>query len=130
MFDFIRKSGPKAPSAAMRRALEKDGLPAGADAPDALRVIESRGSYSGRKVTYVRIFDPARAAAGAVDVRAYGDLDAHPDLVLWAGHVEHDGTVVLNRRAPAEDSSTRQRQGADRAEHQDDEHLVFRPQGR
>ena len=100
MFDFLRNSGMRAPSAALRAALVADSLPAGSNVAD-LGVVESRGSYAGRSVTYIRVFDPASAARRSVDVssrHAYKDLNAHLDLVLRAGFVEKDGTVVLYAR--------------------------------
>ena len=119
MFGFKRKSAVQRPSAEICRALEAIGLPPGCTDPaEAFRVVEQQGTYSGRKVTHVRIFDPAEAAARAVTVRAYGDLDAHPDLVLWTGRREHDGTVNLTRQA------------ADRAAHGDVAHLLDQSVGR
>ena len=125
MVGFRRSSGQRSPSAAIRRALEADGLPPGIGAASALGVVESRGSYSGRKVTYFRVFDPARAAERELEVRAFGDLDTHPDLVLRAGHTEQDGTVIVTWRAPALDAATPVRERADRAAHEGDERFVF-----
>ena len=100
MFDFMRRSGARSPTDAIRRALEGDGLPPGIDALSALRVVESRGRYSGRTVTSIRVFDPARAAGRGLDVRAFKDLESYPDLVLRAGQVGQDGTVLITRRTP------------------------------
>src|SRR5215210_2299024 len=103
MFDFLRNPGMRSPSAALRQALVADSLPAGSNVAD-LGVVESGGSYAGRSVTYIRVFDPARAARRSVDVssrHAYKDLNAHLDLVLRAGFVEKDGTVVLYARPTA-----------------------------
>ncbi len=125
MVGFRRSSGQRSPSAAICRALEADGLPPGIDRASALGVVKSRGRYSGRKVTYFRVFDPARAAERELEVRAFGDLDAHPDLVLRAGHTEQDGTVVVTWRAPALDAATPVRERADRAAHEGDERFVF-----
>jgi hypothetical protein len=103
MFDFLRNSGMRAPSTALRQALVTEGLPAGLHVAQ-LGVVESRGRYAGRSVTYIRVFDPASAARRAVDVsswHAYKDLNAHLDLVLRAGFVEKDGTVVLYARPAA-----------------------------
>jgi hypothetical protein len=100
MFDFLRNPGMRSPSAALRAALVADSLPAGLDAAE-LGVVESHGSWAGRSVTYIRVFDPASAARRSVDVfsrHAYKDLNAHLDLVLRAGFVEMDGTVVLYAR--------------------------------
>lgn len=123
MFGFKRESGVRSPSATMSRALEGDGLPGGVEAA-ALGVVESRGSYAGRGVSYVRVFDRAGAAARGVDVQTFGDLDAHPDLVLRMGHVEKDGTVVITWRAPSPDAETPARAQADRTTH-DDGRFVF-----
>ncbi len=125
MFGFGRKSSQRSPSAAIFRALESDGLPPGVDSASTLGVVESRGKYSGRRVTYIRVFDPAAAAERELEVRAFEDLDGHPDLVLRAGHVEKDGTVVITWRAPALDAATPVRERADRADHAGDERFVF-----
>ena len=125
MFSFMRRSAVRSPSAAIRRALEKDGLPPGTPGTSALRVVESRGRYSGRKVTFIRVFDATGAAESAVDVQAFGDLDVHPELVLRMGHVEQDGTVVITWRAPSPDAAAPVREQADRAMHTDDEGVVF-----
>ena len=124
MLGFMRRSGVRSPSAAVRRALETDGSPPGVDAA-SVGVVESRGSYAGRGVTYIRVFDPARAAQRGLNVRTLGDLDGHPDLVLRMGHIEQDGTVVITWRAPALDAATPMRERADRTMHGDDERFVF-----
>ena len=125
MFDFLRRSGPQSPSAPIRRALELDGLIPVRDAPPALSVVGSRGRYSGRSVRYIRVFDPARTGERSLNVRTYGDLDAHPNLVLRAGHVEEDGSVVLDHRGPSPDAATPVRERADRSSHSGDERFVF-----
>jgi len=125
MFRFTRKSEVAGPSAAVLRALKSDGWPPGVATASALGVVESRGAYSGRKVTYFRLFDPARAAARGVSVHAFADLDPHRDLVLRAGHVEKDGTVVITWREPAADAAAPARERADRDAHADDERFVF-----
>ena len=125
MFGFMRRSAVRSPSAAIRRALEQDGLPPGTPGTSALRVVESRGRYAGRGVTYFRVFDPARAAERVLEVRAYQDLDTHRTLVLRTGHIEQDGSVVVAWRAPAPDAATPIRERADRAMHAGDERFVF-----
>jgi hypothetical protein len=98
MIGFFGKPAPRVPSPALRQALldARRGTPAEID---ALRVVERRGSYAGRRVTYFRAFDPAQAAARAVAVRAFGDLDPHAGLIVATGHTEHDRAVVLNLKA-------------------------------
>ena len=127
MFDFLHGPGMRRPSGAIRRALEADGLPPGTEI-GTLGVVESPGTYAGREVTYFRVFDPQRAADRAVDVfttYTYQDLNAHLDLVLRAGFIEHDGTVVVFSGSPAPDAALRPRERADRAAHADDERYVF-----
>lgn len=125
MFDFMRKSGQQSPSAAIFRALESDGLPPGIETASALGVVESHANYAGRKVTFFRVFDSARASEAGLKIQAFEDLDAHRDLVLRSGHVEKDGTVVVTWRAPSPDAATPTRALADRAMHADDEKFVF-----
>src|SRR5438270_3740262 len=97
MFEFLRRSRVHRPSPELERALATRGLPPGMDA-STLSVVESRGTYAGRGVTYLLVFDPVRASERAVPVRGARDLEAHADLVLASGHREHDGSVVLNTR--------------------------------
>ena len=130
MFGFLRKSTVRRPSTDLCRALEASGLPPGcADPAAAFRVVEQHGRYSGRKVTHVRIFDPAAVAARGIAIRAYGDLDIHPDLVLWTGRVEQDGTANITRQSAPTATAATIRQAADRATHGDVEHLLNRPGG-
>jgi hypothetical protein len=97
MFSFFRKSHSHHVTKPIAQALATDGLPPGMN-PATLDVVDQRGSYSGRQVTYFRLFDPVRLAERAVQVRVYADLDAHPELILGSGHVEHNGAVVLSRQ--------------------------------
>ncbi len=103
MFGFTHRSGSRSLSKAMRRAVEKDGLPSGIGSASMLRVVQSGGRVSDRTVSCIRIFDPVRAAERALDVRSFHDLDAQPGLILKAGHIERDGIVVILRRTPARD---------------------------
>ena len=127
MFSVFKRSHLQQPTTGTARALVDEGLPPGTD-PATLRVVEERGSYAGRRVKYFRVFDPIRATERAVQVRAFGDLDAHSELVLGSGHVEHNGAVILSRRERTPASNTYARREADRAAHRDDEQVVV-PQG-
>lgn len=117
MFSFIRKPGARSPSAAIRRAIEADGLPLGVDRPSVLAVVEQRGRYALRSVTYIRIFEPAWARALGVDVRVFGDLDVHPDLILKSGHVERDGEVIITARASESEPTPQTPSADDRVDH-------------
>src|SRR5689334_218537 len=97
MFRLILNSRPRRPTPALAAALISDGLPPGMQ-PSTLSVVEEHGTYSGRRVSYFRVFDPIRVAERGVQVRRFTDLEPHRDLVLGSGHVEADGSIVLSRR--------------------------------
>ncbi len=125
MFGLMHRSGPRSPSAAIRRALESDGLPPGMDVATALGVVEAHSRYAGRKVTLIRVFERARAAARGLNVNAFEDLDRDRNLVLRTGHIEQDGTVIITWRPPSSEAETPLREQADRTIHADDERFVF-----
>lgn len=127
MFAFLRRSPVHPPSPAIRAALAARGLPPGMD-PSTLRVFEVRGSYSGRGVTNLLVFDPIRTDELGLTVRDARDLAANPELVLASGHVEQDGSVVLHP-SDAPEPAAPSREAADRADHREDESIVF-PNGR
>jgi len=123
LFSF-GKSQSHQPTAAIARAMTTDGLPPGMD-PATLSVLQQNGSYSGRKVSYFRVFDPVRVSERSVKVNEYADLDTHPELVLGSGHVEQNGAVVLTRQDRAGAAGAFARSEAVRADHGDDERYVF-----
>jgi hypothetical protein len=133
MFGFLNRSGTSSATAAVQRALSSADLPPGLD-PTGLGVVESRGSYAGRKVTYFRVFDPRQTGGQSGKRLRYEDLEARGELVLRAGHVEEDGTVVLNRvltdearhQASGAGPNGPGRAPADRTAHPDDERYVTR----
>jgi hypothetical protein len=122
MFNVFRRPATRNPT--IREALVQAG-PLSAAEITALTIVERHGSYSGRHVNFFRAFDPSTAAARAIEVKAFKDLDAHEQLVLESGHVEQGGRVVVNSRPEREDAAPR-REPADRAAHTDDERFVFR----
>jgi hypothetical protein len=125
MFDFLRRSQHTPPITAISAAFGSNGLPPGMD-PATLVVLQQRGSYSSRRVNYFRVYDPVRAQERRVQVRAFSDLDSHPELVLISGHMEQDGTVALTRREPTlHAAATPARSQASRDSHTDDEQIVF-----
>ena len=131
MFGFLHRSGMRNPSAAILRAIEGESLPP-ETVVSALGVVQSSGTYSGRKVTYFRVFDPKRAAARAVDVFStytYEDLNANLDLVLRAGFIEKDGTIVIHSPPPTLEAPVPRREPADRAAHADVEQFIVPAKG-
>jgi hypothetical protein len=121
MFNFLYRSAPRYPT--IRQTLVKAGLLSAAN-PEALTVLERHGWYSGRRVNFFRAFNPTHTTASAIRVRAFADLDAHRELVLGSGHVEHEGIVVLDSQ-PEQAHAAPIRKPADRAAHADDARFVF-----
>ena len=105
MFNFLGRSGVRYTT--IREALVLSGV---AEAGDFTRValLEKQGQYAGRRVTFFRAFQPG-----------------HQELLLGSGHVEPEGRVVLNNLRAAEESTPPARERANRADHADDERLVF-----
>jgi hypothetical protein len=124
MLRFFFTSKPNHPGRLVTQALVGRGLPAELD-PATLSVVQQRGSYSGRRVTYFRVFDPARNTGRSIGIRGYTDLDACPELVVAFGHIEQDGAVVLSKRDGTHAPVTTERHGADRSAHTDDEAIIF-----
>jgi hypothetical protein len=124
MFGLFRRSAPRPLSDAIRIAIEKDGSNPAQSDPAQLRMVESPGRYSNRKVTYFRVFVPVLAAQQSLDVRRYDDLDQFQDLIVRSGHVERDGVVVLTRAVVVRPAQRPDRAHADRAMHADDAHIV------
>jgi hypothetical protein len=108
----------------MAAALVSDGLPPGMQ-PSTLSVVEQRGTYSGRRVSYFRVFDPIRVGEQGLQIHRFTDLDPHPNLVLGSGHVEGDGSIFLSKREKLEAAGTPIRSEANRLAHPDDEQIVF-----
>jgi hypothetical protein len=112
----------------VRFAIQAHDLPSNVDV-STLAMVEQRGRYAGRTITYFRVFNPTQVAAHAPDVAtrlSYADLESRPELVLCAGMLEQDGTVVMTH-VPVARLEVPQRQAADRAAHADDERFVFPP---
>lgn len=94
MWKFWQKPAPMPLSEKVRLHLTRErGVTAEAAAP--LRMMEQHGRYSGRKVTYFRVFDPTIARAAGIDVQCFEDIETGG--MLHSGHTESDGQVVLSR---------------------------------
>jgi hypothetical protein len=124
MFGLFRRTAPRPLTDAIRVAIQRDGhTPATFDSSQ-LRMVESKGRYSDRKVTYFRVFDPTSTAQRSMDIQRYQDFDVFLGLVVRSGHVESDGTVVLTRPVVVRVPSSPLRTQADRTQHADDAHIV------
>lgn len=94
MWKFWRRSPVMPVSERVRHLLaqergvrEQDAVP--------LRMLEERGHYAGRAVRFFKVFDPATVAAEGAGLRRLADLQVRS--VLYSGHTERDGQIVLNR---------------------------------
>ena len=84
-----------------------------------------RGRYAARTVCYFRVFDPARTSERGLAIRAYRDLSAHPDMLLRTGHIEQDGSVVIDHRVRSLDAAIRMQELEDRSAHAGNERFIF-----
>ena len=124
MLRFFRRSQSNHPGRLLTQALRRTGMAAGVD-PAMLSVVQQSGSYSGRRVTYFRVFDPTRNIERSAVIRQYTDLDSCPELVVASGHIERGGDIVLSTRESINPPVRTERLGADRSVHADDEAIVF-----
>lgn len=93
MWGFNGGSDVKPLSVAVRAAVaERGNLDAAAE---GLRMATKKGLYSGRPVTYFRVFDITAWPVGRAIPKRFADLDGNG--VIHSGHVEREGSVVLNR---------------------------------
>jgi len=68
---------------------------------DTLRCFEYDGIFNGKEVHSVRIFSPYRAKEQHIVIRTRTDLDQHPEMLLFEGHIDRQGGVyVADRRPP------------------------------
>jgi len=68
---------------------------------DILRCFEYDGVVNGKQVRCVRIFSPYRAKGRYLIIRSNLDLEQHPEMLLFEGHIDGRGSVyVADRRVP------------------------------
>ncbi len=51
-----------------------------------LRRVESNCTVGDKRVTMIRIFDPAAAGEEGLDIEGFESLDRHTKLILYAGY--------------------------------------------
>ena len=104
MLNFFGRPQRRYPT--IRQALVQSGLAEAAD-PRRVALFEKHGNYAGRRVNFFQAFEPG-----------------HQDHLLRSGHVEPEGTVVIDNQ-PVHEGQVPVREPANRATHADDERLVF-----
>jgi hypothetical protein len=70
---------------------------------NGLLMVEKPGLYSGRTVKHFRAFNPEAVASvpGGVQSVRYGTLDSHKSAIVFEGHIEQNGSVVVYDRRSA-----------------------------
>ena len=63
-----------------------------------LGAVERRGPLGVQSVRYIRIFDRAEASRMRVRINGYRDLDKHPELIAFEGHIAPSGQAYLRLR--------------------------------
>lgn len=93
---IFRRSGARPLPLELREAIgSRHGFDEAACAE--FRVVEKRGHFAGRSVTYFRIFSNRLIESLGHEVSRYEDLDKVPESVLFEGHEENDThAVILN----------------------------------
>lgn len=87
---------PRAVPESVRSAL-REKLGVDARHLDKLKALERNGNYAGRKVRYIRVFDPA-ALNGAGAKVTYASLDQNKNALVFEGHFEKNGALVITDR--------------------------------
>jgi hypothetical protein len=68
---------------------------------DILRCFEYDGVVNGKEVRCIHIFSPYRAKEKCLSIRTKSDLDQHPEMLLFEGYIDRQGSVyVADRRPP------------------------------
>ena len=90
---FWQGSEPGPVPARVRAALARErGL--SAEGAASLRMVTGRGANGDRPVTHFAVIDPAIVPLTGVSRWDYRSLDPRP--IVYAGHFERDGSVVLD----------------------------------
>ena len=63
-----------------------------------LRCVENAGVVNEKPVTLLRVFNPHQARREHLVIRAFTDLDAHPELLLFEGYIDGEANAYLKDR--------------------------------
>lgn len=85
-------AGPRPISGSIRREVLREGV--SAETAQRLVMFEKKASLAGRKVRYFRIYDP-KTQNGSTPLVSYDDCDRSVESVIFEGHVEPTGQVVM-----------------------------------
>ena len=66
-----------------------------------LRCFRYEGIVNGKEVGCIRIFSPYKVKEQRLSIRTKSDLDQHPEMLLFEGYIDRQGSVyVADRRLP------------------------------
>ena len=69
---------------------------------ELLRCFEYDGQVNGKQVRRISIFSPDKAREKKLLIRTRQDLEQHPELLFYEGHIDSQGNAyVADRRAPS-----------------------------
>ena len=99
-----REPGPKAIDSNLRNLImSRFGLTA-IDV-DKLSVIKRSGTFAGRPVTRIRVYNPSLVDESLGSVNAYKHLDVQDNALCFEGHSEKGRETDLTARACVEETS-------------------------
>ena len=65
---------------------------------DQLRCFETDGQLQERPVRRIRVFDPMLAKKSGLAIRTHADLEAHPEVLAFEGHIDAEGGIYFTDR--------------------------------
>jgi hypothetical protein len=68
---------------------------------DTLRCFEYDGTVNRKEVSCIRIFSPYRAKEHRLSIRTKSDLDQHPEMLLFEGYIDRQGSAYVADRRPS-----------------------------
>ena len=75
---------------------------------DMLRCFQYDGVINDKRVRRIRIYSPDKAQEYHLSIRANADLEQHPEMLLFEGYIDSQGSVyVADRRPPFRQSKVR-----------------------
>ncbi len=98
---FWRRNGPRSLSQNLKEAIIFQFRCTGAES-ERLSYFRRKGTFAGRPVTQVRIYDRGLLTGQESELKKYEHLDAECQAILFEGHYEAKGQAnLIDRRAPA-----------------------------
>ena len=65
---------------------------------DKLRCFEMDGIFRERPVKRIRVFNPALAKKNRVAIRTNSDLELHPEVLVFEGHIDAEDKIYFADR--------------------------------